>query len=135
MVSPVMGQILVKTVAGFMNSESGGSLIIGVDDSGIAIGIDRDLATFGKKHNPKDEFEQYLQNLILSRCGKESAALVKIIFHTTQGKELCKIEVKPSLKQVYVTEDSVEKFYVRSGNTTQTLSMSEAHEYIRHRFR
>jgi predicted HTH transcriptional regulator len=125
----------VKTVAGFMNSESGGSLIIGVDDSGTALGLDRDLATFGKKHNPKDEFEQYLQNIIRSGCGKESlAALVKISFHPVDKKEICKIEVKPSHKPVYVTEEKDEKFFVRSGNTTQSLSMREAHEYIRSRF-
>ncbi len=133
-VSPIMGQIVVKTVAGFMNSD-GGSLLIGVDDTGNILGLDRDLATFGKKHDPKDEFLQYLQTLILNGCGKESTALIKINYNQVGDAEICKIDIKPSKKQVYVTENGSEKFYVRSGNSTQSLSMREAHEYIEHRFR
>ncbi|WP_455132696.1 AlbA family DNA-binding domain-containing protein [Microbacterium aurum] len=41
---PRMEQVVAKTVAAFLNS-SGGTLVIGVDDAGRALGLDRDYAT------------------------------------------------------------------------------------------
>ena len=37
---------IAKTIAGFMNSE-GGTLLIGVDDHGNVLGLEKDFATFG----------------------------------------------------------------------------------------
>ena len=39
-----MEQVVAKTVAAFLNS-AGGTLVIGVDDAGTPIGLDRDYAT------------------------------------------------------------------------------------------
>jgi predicted HTH transcriptional regulator len=41
-----MGQLaILKTIAAFMNSE-GGTLIVGVDDSGNILGVEKDYETF-----------------------------------------------------------------------------------------
>ncbi len=44
-------QVIVKTVAGFLNTE-GGTLLIGVDDGGIIVGLQHDYQTLGKKAEP-----------------------------------------------------------------------------------
>ena len=55
----VIEQQVVKAVAGFMNAE-GGTLLIGVSDSGEITGIEIDLKTLGKKQNT-DGFAVWLK--------------------------------------------------------------------------
>ena len=50
-------KVAARTVAGFMNAQ-GGLLVIGVDDDGKPLGLDRDLATLGRKD--LDGFQQTL---------------------------------------------------------------------------
>ena len=54
-----MQQRLVKTVCGFLNAE-GGTLLIGVDDSGVPIGLTNDMSTLGNKAN-RDGYELFLR--------------------------------------------------------------------------
>ncbi len=59
-------QVIVKTIAAFMNTE-GGTLLIGVNDDGEIIGIEKDINTLRKKNN--DGFELLLNNLISEYMG------------------------------------------------------------------
>ena len=55
----------VKTIAAFMNSE-GGTLLIGVEDDGNILGLDKDLSLLG---GSEDKFQQMLVNLISDEIG------------------------------------------------------------------
>ena len=53
----------LKTIAAFMNSE-GGTLLIGVEDSGAIFGLERDLSLLG---GSEDKFLQLIGSLVADR--------------------------------------------------------------------
>jgi hypothetical protein len=59
---------IVKTIAGFLNSATGGTLLIGVDDDGEAVGLDNDYGLLKKKD--RDGFELWLMDTLLRQLGK-----------------------------------------------------------------
>src|SRR5205823_8323387 len=69
---------VLRSIAGFLNSQ-GGTLIIGVNDSGALVGLDRDLKTFSKRVNP-DGFQQFLRQLIKDGLGANASANVDVTF-------------------------------------------------------
>ena len=75
---PVIEQMVVKSIAGFMNAE-GGTLLIGVTDSGEVFGIERDLKTLGSKQSP-DGFALWLNDLLDNLLGPVAAAATKFQF-------------------------------------------------------
>jgi len=127
-------KVVVKTIAGFMNSESAGNLIIGVDDDGAVIGLQHDYATLSKRQN-RDSFENVLTTLVLEACGKDCAPLLNIIFHRLGESDVCQIEVKPSPKPVFVRDEKGEHLFVRTGNSTRLLNTREAIEYCKLRWK
>lgn len=127
-------QVIVKTVAGFLNSDTGGTLIIGVDDTGHAAGLDQDYKTLGKKQD-RDGYENWLTTLLLDQFGKESSSFLRISFHSTGGVEVCQISIKPSPKPAYVKDLNAENLFVRTGNSTRQLTTREAVEYCKHRWK
>jgi len=77
--------VVVKTVASFLNSEAGGTLLVGVDDGGAVLGLEHDYETLGKRQN-RDGFENFLTTLLLDAYGKESSPLISITFHESRRK-------------------------------------------------
>ncbi len=131
----VLEGVVAKTVAGFLNAK-GGSLLIGVDDEGQVLGIEPDCRTFSKRKD-SDGFQQFLLNLLLQTLdpGKEACSSnVSIEFAKVEDKEVCKVDVRPSRKPVYVVEGNQKLFYVRTGNTTRDFNMKETVEYIKGRW-
>ena len=53
-------QVVVKTIAGFLNS-TGGTLLVGVDDAGNPVGLQSDYVTLRKKD--RDGFRAFLVQL------------------------------------------------------------------------
>ncbi len=123
---------VVRTVAAFMNS-NGGTLVVGVSDSGVPTGLDRDLRTLAARPNV-DGFEQFLRTLLGTTVGKDRTATITISFPEVTGKKLCLLKVPASPHEVYVAEGPSQSFFVRSGNTSQALDMQQAHRYIREHF-
>jgi len=50
------------------------------------------------------------------------------------GTDVCLINVKPSPKPRFATENGQELFYVRTGNATNTLKASEMLAYCKERW-
>jgi hypothetical protein len=130
----VLEQVIMKTVAAFMNMEAGGNLLIGVDDDGKAVGLDKDFKTLGKKPN-RDGYENWLTTLLLGELGKDCAPLIGISFHDMAGALVCRAAVKPSPRPVYVRDGAAEHLYIRAGNSTRQLSTREAVEYVKQRWK
>ena len=119
--------VVAKTVAGFMNAH-GGTLVIGVDDDGNPVGLDRDLATLPKPN--LDGYELFLRNLLNAAVGADLCARIGIEFPTVDGTQVCALRV-PAAPELYgsaVGNDKV--LYVRSGNSTRPLDGEQAHRYI-----
>ncbi len=124
---------VVKTVAGFSNSH-GGTLIVGVNDADLPVGLDRDLATLGSRPNV-DGYEQALRTLLSNAIGKDWCAQVAITFPVVDGVQVCMMRVPAAAKPVYASDGASQQFFVRSGNTTQSLNLQEAYAYCEARFR
>lgn len=120
--------VIVKVVAGFMNSESG-TLLIGVMDDGQVFGIESDLKTL-KKGNV-DGFQQVIISLISDSLGTEFTKYAHIAFEEKDEKTVCKITVERAPQPVFFKgRDGAKEFYIRAGNTTRMLDSRETHEYI-----
>ncbi len=119
---------VAKASSSFMNSD-GGFLLIGVDDEQNIIGLENDLDQI---HRSLDEFEQTFTNAINTYLGKVNRQLVNIRFDKIEDRDLAVIRIKSSPHPVYLKcEDKKEEFYIRSGNSSQPLDISEATQYIK----
>ncbi len=127
---PVLELMVIKTVAGFMNAE-GGSLLIGVTDTGEVSGIAADLKTLGRKQTT-DGFALWLNNLLDKTLGPTAASLVRISFESHADETLSRVDVAPGKEPTFVKGGKGEAdFYVRLNNATRRLNTSEALNFIR----
>jgi hypothetical protein len=133
-----MEDIILKSIAAFSNGY-GGTLMIGVNDEGVVLGLEADYSTL--KEPNKDSFELHLRNLINSNLGKDFATThLNIWFPIKDGAEFCQIDIKRGNEPKYLKMPNqygqkAAKFYVRSGNSSQELSIDEASKYINLRFK
>lgn len=106
---------VVKTIAGFANSAYGGTLLVGVTDTGGIYGLEADYATFSKRgeRGDRDLWGQHLNNL-LDRLGKAAAALVDWDFFTIDGKDICRISIEASDHPVFETKGDQRVFWWRN---------------------
>ena len=118
---------IVKTIAGFMNSQ-GGTLLIGVNDSGEAVGLVNDFKLFPKKK--RDAFESWLTDLLQNSIGKPPIANVAISFEKVREDDVCRVDIARSGAPVYVQDGDETRVYVRFGNSTRRLNTREAMEYV-----
>ena len=119
--------VIAKSVAGFMNAE-GGTLLIGVDDEGDVLGLERDFSTL--RRGDVDGFYQKLIQVLEDHLGSAFLQHVSVSFDEVDGEYICAVDVKKSPQPVYVQNGQEQAFYVRSGNTTRPFDMQDAHDYI-----
>ncbi len=124
-------KVILKTIAGFMNSE-GGQLVIGAEDNGNIVGLEKDYEVLGDAD--RDKFERHIVQLIINFIGKEYVQFVRITFEKIKGKDLCLVTVRSANKPVYIKSNDREVFYVRTGNATTPFAVTEAVEYINSKF-
>jgi type I restriction enzyme R subunit len=129
----------LKTIAAFANSRDGGTLLIGIHDSGVPVGLELDFAKLHRSgKDDADLFGLHLNNLIVESMGAALAANVGRQMHVIDGKSICRIHVHPSGFPVdarVIVEKSGQqrkevKFYVRTGNSTHALDESEKAKFI-----
>jgi hypothetical protein len=123
---------VAKSIAGFMNAK-GGTLLIGVTDEKTPIGLDMDYSTLKRKGS--DGFTLHLIQILNSHLGKEHSAFLSANIIHFAGKDICRIDVLPSNKPVYVVHDGQEEFFLRALASTQPMQIKEAHEYIKMRWK
>lgn len=128
----------VKTVAGFLNSDYGGTLLVGVADDGSLYGLEADYASFSKRgqRGDHDLFGQHLQNLLVGRLGDAAASLVGWEFHTIDGHDLCRISIEPADFPVFEgTGDDDRTFWWRYPTGTMAVTDdTEQKRILRRRF-
>ncbi len=120
--------VIAKTISGFLNSE-GGTLIIGVDDDGVILGLDKDYSTLGKKQN-RDGFLLALVQIINNYLGKEFNQYISVKIENIDGKDVGIVEISDSGSPVFINYQGSDQFFIRASASTQPMSMKEANEYI-----
>lgn len=88
---------VLKTVAAFLNSREGGTLLVGVADDGTVLGLEPDYLTLRKEgKDDADRFQLALTQAILNSVGAAAATNVTTQVHTVDGRDICRVHVKPS---------------------------------------
>ncbi len=123
-----MEHAIVKTIAGFLNSRKGGTLIVGVDDKGEALGLDSD--DFANE----DKMDLHPGNIIKARLGEASMLHIQPHFEDLQNKRILVVDCKPSEVPIYLKHGNNEEFYVRAGASSASLPPSQMTDYIKQRF-
>lgn len=126
-VNRALEEAVARAIAGFLNHE-GGTLLIGVSDTGTIAGVHADLQTL--KRRDRDGFEQFLMGLVQSKLGGHVCAQVHVEFVAAGGLDVCRITVEPSATPVYYQDGSVARYYLRTGNGTRELDVREALVYV-----
>lgn len=117
----------MKTIAAFLNSQ-GGNLVIGVDDGKNAVGLAGDYSTISRPDS--DGFENHFSHVFNNAIGAEFRQFVRLTWSKINGKDCCLVSVFPAGKPAYLKTDGNEEFYIRTGNGTTSLKLSEASSYI-----
>lgn len=121
----------MKTLAAFMNS-NGGHLVIGVGDDRKIIGLESDYQTLPRRSS--DGFENHFTQVFNKMIGPEFRSLIKLSFHKINEQEICLVRTLKGTRPVYLKHDNNEHFYIRTGNSTIPLKMSETENYNSSRF-
>jgi len=122
-----MEHAVLKTLAGFLNT-NGGVLVIGVADDGTAQGIEVD------GFESEDKMGLHLTNLVNGRMGPQAMTCVHPHFEDFDGHRVLRVTCLPARAPVFVKDGTGEAFYIRTGPSTTELSTSQAHEFISRRF-
>ena len=116
----------MKTLAAFLNSR-GGQLIIGVSNSRELLGLAPDYQTLPRPNS--DSFENHFTQVFNQMIGPEFRHLVRLWFKPINGRDICVIAASPAARPVYLKQNGSEHFYVRTGNGTTPLKLSEVEAY------
>ena len=128
-------------MAAFLNNREGGTLLVGVADDGTVLGLEPDYLTLRKEGKvDADLFQLALTQAVLNAVGAAAATNVTTRIHTIDGRDLCRVHVKPCGHPVHAEVTIVDKqgqhakkriFYVRMNNGTRAIdNEAEVEKYI-----
>ena len=106
---------VLKTIAGFLNSD-GGELFIGVDDQSNVLGIKNELDLLHK--SSKDKIQLHLKTLIKENIGSSFNNFINAELKQLNDQEIIHVTCDKSDKEVFIKG---EDFYVRSGPSNVIL--------------
>jgi len=122
---------ILQGVASFLNSESEGTLFIGVSDDKSLIDLSlHDYGTANRQKNNQDGYELFLTDKISKKLGIGARKYCEISFHRINDCDICRIQITPSNELVFLEED----FYIRNGNRKKKLTNKEFFEFLKYRF-
>lgn len=116
--------IILRTIAGFMNAK-GGTLYIGVNNNGDAVGIEQDYSLLNTSAKDKytyyennDGYENKIRSCVTRHLSSVAQDHVSITFPIHNGHTICKVEVESSDRVIWYDERQA---YKRIGNMTSHL--------------
>ena len=120
-------EAIAIAITGMLNGQ-GGTLLIGVADDGAIVGIENDMQTLRKKDI--DGFQLALTDIVKSYLGIEYMTCIHAHFDTIDGKCICMVSIDKSPTPVFFTMGQGHAFWVRMGNSTRSLDIKAATNYI-----
>lgn len=118
---------ILKTIVAYLNTD-GGTLIVGVNDNGDILGLDKDAFV------SDDKLKLHLNNMIKNAIGPHFMHFVNYELFEIESKKILKIECISSNKRVFLKDNGVEEFYIRNGPSTIKLNGNSLIDYINNRF-
>jgi hypothetical protein len=123
-----MTTAVIKTIAGFLNTD-GGELLVGVSDAGEILGVNEEMSKFYS--DSPDKYLQNVKNAIKERIGEPSYPYIDYKLHEVDSALLLRVSCRRSDEPVYVDDRD---FYVRTNPATDKLEGPKQLQYIRQRF-
>ncbi len=141
----VLRTATLKTIAAFMNSAFGGTLVIGVADDGSIVGLEPDYSVIHREgKDDGDWFQLHLSNVIADSMGLAAATCVTTCVHHVDGHDVCRVHVEPSSHPVTAKvleidrkgqQHTTDVFYVRLNTGTRPVNdSSEVEKYVARRW-
>jgi type I restriction enzyme R subunit len=123
-----MEDAVVKTVAGFLNTD-GGTLLIGVDNSGTAIGLDHDYQRVKPQNG--DGFVNWLTTHLINVLGHTAVARIRARITTYMGQEICRVDIAAHTEPIWAkTSKGARIFFARFNNSTRAIPDDEVNDYV-----
>jgi serine/threonine protein kinase len=124
---------VTKTVAAFLNT-GGGTLLIGVEDSGTVLGIEPDFGYLQRGKQDADGWLLSLRNVISNALYPDiwSAIHASLVRHGQQMVAV--VHCPPRTCETWHREEGGECFYIRASNATHELNGPPLVRYIRARW-
>lgn len=123
-----MEHSVLKTVVAFLNTE-GGTLLIGVSDSGDYIGMDID------GFESEDKYQLHFRNLLKTKIGLSFMDYISWQVVPFKNGHILKVDCRRSKRPVFLKTDQGDKFYIRSGPATDELAAQDLIEYTGSHFK
>lgn len=117
----------LKTIAGFLNS-NGGTLLVGVTDDNIPVGVAAEINLFHK--GSQDKLLLHFKNLVRDNIGESFYPLLDFYLVPVDGKLILRVDCKESDRPCFIGDD----FYVRTNPATDKLAGLKLIQYISTRF-
>ncbi len=92
---------ILKVISSFLNSR-GGRLLVGVDDSGYAVGLHNDFTYLNNRHEKydladvKDKFDRTVRDNVRNRLGRVANSRISGSFETIGTKTIYRLDIEPS---------------------------------------
>ena len=118
---------VLKTITGFLNAK-GGTVLIGVSDSGEVLGLQAD------GFPNEDKMGLHLVNLLKDRVGDIFLPYVHYRFEDQETRRVLVIRCEKGPKPAFLKDGPVQRFYVRGGASSQELQGTSVTEYVKQRF-
>jgi type I restriction enzyme, R subunit len=126
-----MEQVIVKTVAGFLNGR-GGTLLFGVTDDRKPVGLKDDYELV--KPPNTDGYVNWLDTMLENALGHAGAHRVDIRIDVIDGRDVCRLDVPASSRPIWAKTKDGDVLYERRNNSTRAVPESEVPGFLRQRF-
>lgn len=125
--SKAMEDAIVKTVAGFLNTD-GGTLLIGIGPDRSVVGLAHDYERVKPKNG--DGFVNWLTTHLINALGHTSVTRTRARIVVHANTEICRVDVAASPTPVWARTSKEEQvFFVRLNNSTRALPEAEVDPY------
>ena len=132
-IKKALAKSVTKTIAAFLNTD-GGTLLIGVEDSGTVLGIEPDFEHLKEGKQNADGWLLSLQEVVNNALGTEVWNAVHVSLVRDGSQTVAVARCPPRTTETWHAEDGGELFYIRAANGTRDLNGSRLLKYIRERW-
>jgi len=130
--SKAMEDAVVKTVAGFLNTD-GGTLLIGVGPDREVVGLDHDYPRVKPPNG--DGFVNWLTTHLTNAVGHAAVMRSRARIAVHKGHEICRLDVARSSRPVWARTSKEDRvFFVRMNNSTRPLPEEAVDAYVSDRW-